>query len=73
MNILQGASPSSEVMSLTFQPHSPKERPGLGIIKHTKPETQDSQKESVSGTVTENETKSTTSSVPTEVNNTDQE
>ncbi|GJX93453.1 retrovirus-related pol polyprotein from transposon TNT 1-94 [Tanacetum coccineum] len=27
---LQGASPSSEVMPLTFQPHSPKERPGLG-------------------------------------------
>ncbi|GJW29518.1 retrovirus-related pol polyprotein from transposon TNT 1-94 [Tanacetum coccineum] len=29
LNILQGASPSSKVMSLTFQPHSPKERPGL--------------------------------------------
>nr|GEY76450.1 retrovirus-related Pol polyprotein from transposon TNT 1-94 [Tanacetum cinerariifolium] len=27
---LQGASPSSEVMPLTFQPHSPKEKPGLG-------------------------------------------
>nr|GEX57880.1 retrovirus-related Pol polyprotein from transposon TNT 1-94 [Tanacetum cinerariifolium] len=27
---LQGASPSSEVMPLSFQPHSPKERPGLG-------------------------------------------
>ncbi|GJS92043.1 retrovirus-related pol polyprotein from transposon TNT 1-94 [Tanacetum coccineum] len=26
---LQGASPSSKVMPLTFQPHSPKERPGL--------------------------------------------
>nr|GEX62432.1 hypothetical protein [Tanacetum cinerariifolium] len=26
---LQGASPSSEVMPLTFQPHSPKEGPGL--------------------------------------------
>nr|GEU30721.1 retrovirus-related Pol polyprotein from transposon TNT 1-94 [Tanacetum cinerariifolium] len=26
---LQGASPSSEIMPLTFQPHSPKERPGL--------------------------------------------
>ncbi|GJZ40230.1 retrovirus-related pol polyprotein from transposon TNT 1-94 [Tanacetum coccineum] len=49
---LQGASPSSEVMPLTFQPHSPKERPGLGIMKHTKPETQDSSNKSVSGTVT---------------------
>ncbi|GKC35046.1 hypothetical protein Tco_1047430 [Tanacetum coccineum] len=30
---LQGASPSSEVMPLTFQPHSPKERPGLASSK----------------------------------------
>ncbi|GJW88185.1 retrovirus-related pol polyprotein from transposon TNT 1-94 [Tanacetum coccineum] len=29
-----GASPCSEVLPLTFQPHSPKERPGLGIMKH---------------------------------------
>ncbi|GKA34449.1 retrovirus-related pol polyprotein from transposon TNT 1-94 [Tanacetum coccineum] len=49
---LQGASPSSKGMSLTFQPYSPKERPGLGIMKHTKPETQDSSNKSVSGTVT---------------------
>ncbi|GJS89517.1 retrovirus-related pol polyprotein from transposon TNT 1-94 [Tanacetum coccineum] len=52
LKILQGASPSSEVMSLTFQPHSPKEIPGLGIMKHTKLETHDSSNESVSGTVT---------------------
>nr|GEV70624.1 retrovirus-related Pol polyprotein from transposon TNT 1-94 [Tanacetum cinerariifolium] len=29
LKILQGASASSEVMPLTFQPHSPTERPGL--------------------------------------------
>ncbi|GJR67791.1 retrovirus-related pol polyprotein from transposon TNT 1-94 [Tanacetum coccineum] len=69
---LQGASPSSGVMPLTFQPHSPKERPGLGIIKHTKPETQDSLK-SVSGPVTVCETEPTTPSVPTEVKDTEQE
>nr|GEW88851.1 retrovirus-related Pol polyprotein from transposon TNT 1-94 [Tanacetum cinerariifolium] len=47
-----GASPSSDVNSLTFQPHSPKERPGLGIMKHTQPKTQDSLNKSVSGAVT---------------------
>ncbi|GJV50630.1 retrovirus-related pol polyprotein from transposon TNT 1-94 [Tanacetum coccineum] len=73
LKILQGASPSSEVMPLTFQPHSPKERPGLGIMKHTKPETQDSSKESVLGTVTVSESKQTTRSVPTEVKDTKQE
>ncbi|GJX54141.1 retrovirus-related pol polyprotein from transposon TNT 1-94 [Tanacetum coccineum] len=73
LKILQGASPSSEVMPLTFQPHSPKERPGLGIMKHTKPETQDSSNESVSGTVTVSESKQTTPSVPTEVKDTEQE
>ncbi|GJT07930.1 retrovirus-related pol polyprotein from transposon TNT 1-94 [Tanacetum coccineum] len=49
---LQGASPSPEVMPLTFQPHYPKERPGLGIMKHTKPKAHDSSTKSVSGTVT---------------------
>ncbi|GJY51866.1 hypothetical protein Tco_0442713 [Tanacetum coccineum] len=38
-------------MPLTFRPHYPKERPGLGIMKQTKPETQDSSNKSVSGTV----------------------
>ncbi|GJS31769.1 retrovirus-related pol polyprotein from transposon TNT 1-94 [Tanacetum coccineum] len=62
LKIMQGASPSSEVMALTFQPHSPKERPVLGIMKHTKPETQDSSNESVSGTVTVSESKDTSGS-----------
>ncbi|GJW58663.1 retrovirus-related pol polyprotein from transposon TNT 1-94 [Tanacetum coccineum] len=73
LKILQGASPSSEVIPLTFQPHSLKERPGLGIMKHTKPETQDSSNKSVLGTVTVSESKQTTSSVPTEVKDTKQE
>ncbi|GJX21696.1 hypothetical protein Tco_0226141 [Tanacetum coccineum] len=70
---LQGASPSSEVTPLTFQPYSPRERPGLGIMKHTMPETHDSYNKSVSGTVTVSETKQTTPSVPTEVKDTEQE
>ncbi|GKA66799.1 hypothetical protein Tco_0766607 [Tanacetum coccineum] len=68
-----GASPSSEVTPLTFQSHSPKERPGLGIMRHTKPETQDSSNKSVSGTVTVSETKQTTPSVPIKVKETKQE
>ncbi|GJX29882.1 hypothetical protein Tco_0237961, partial [Tanacetum coccineum] len=60
-------------MPLTFQPHSPKERLGLGIMKHTKPETRDSSNKSVSGTVTISETMQTTPSVPTEVKETEQE
>nr|GEX22210.1 hypothetical protein [Tanacetum cinerariifolium] len=70
---LQGASPSSEVMPLTFQPHSSKERLSLGIMKHTKLETHNSLDKSVSGTVTISETNPTTPSVPTEVKNTKQE
>ncbi|GJR39791.1 hypothetical protein Tco_1215475 [Tanacetum coccineum] len=70
---LQGASPSLEVMPLTFQPHSPRERPDLGIMKHTKSETQDSLNKSISGTVTVSETEPTTPSFPTEVVNTKQE
>ncbi|GKA28283.1 hypothetical protein Tco_0714451, partial [Tanacetum coccineum] len=35
LKIIQGASPSSEVMSLTYSEHSPRERPGLGTVKHT--------------------------------------
>ncbi|GJY76443.1 retrovirus-related pol polyprotein from transposon TNT 1-94 [Tanacetum coccineum] len=49
---LQGSSPSSEVMPLTFQPRSLKERSGLGSMKHTKPKTQDSLNKSASGTIT---------------------
>nr|GFA70601.1 hypothetical protein [Tanacetum cinerariifolium] len=37
-----GAYPSSKVLSLTYQNHSSRERPGLGIMKHTKLETQES-------------------------------
>ncbi|GJZ75763.1 hypothetical protein Tco_0640228 [Tanacetum coccineum] len=70
---LQRASPRSKVMPLTFQPHSPRERPGLGIMKHTKPETQESLGKSISGTVTVSKTEPTTPSVPTEVKNTEQE
>ncbi|GJV17481.1 hypothetical protein Tco_1362804 [Tanacetum coccineum] len=67
---LQGASPSSEVMPLTFQPHSPREKPGLGTMKHTKPKTQDSLDKSVSETVSISKTEPITPSVPTEVKNT---
>ncbi|GKB68177.1 hypothetical protein Tco_0929589 [Tanacetum coccineum] len=73
LKILQGALPSSEVIPLTFQPYSPKERPDLGIMKHTKPKTRHSSNESVSGTVTISESKQTTPSVPTEVKDTEQE
>ncbi|GJW82830.1 putative reverse transcriptase domain-containing protein [Tanacetum coccineum] len=71
LKIHQGASPSSKVMSLTFQPYSPKERSGLGIMKHTKPETQYSSNKSVSETVTASETEPTTPLVPTKVKNTE--
>ncbi|GJR75913.1 retrovirus-related pol polyprotein from transposon TNT 1-94 [Tanacetum coccineum] len=69
----KGASPSLEVIPLTFQPYSPKERSGLGIMKHTKPETRDSLNKSDSRTVTVSEIEPTTPSVPTEVMNTKQE
>ncbi|GJX88602.1 retrovirus-related pol polyprotein from transposon TNT 1-94 [Tanacetum coccineum] len=72
LKILHGASPSLEVESLTFQPHSPKERPGLGIMKYTKPKTQDSLNKSVSGTVTVSDTEPTTPLVPIKVKNTEQ-
>nr|GEW50720.1 ribonuclease H-like domain-containing protein [Tanacetum cinerariifolium] len=70
---VKGASLSSEVMPLTFQPHSPKKRPGLGIMEHTKPETQGSSNKSVSKTVTVAEIKQTTPSVPTKVKDTKRE
>ncbi|GJU91494.1 retrovirus-related pol polyprotein from transposon TNT 1-94 [Tanacetum coccineum] len=37
MKKLQGASPSSEVMPLTYQDHSPKERPGPVTVCDTEP------------------------------------
>nr|GEV79477.1 hypothetical protein [Tanacetum cinerariifolium] len=70
---LQGASPSSEVMTLTFQPHSLKKRSGLGIMKHTKPKTKDSLNKSVLGIVIVSETKPTTPLVPSKVKNIEQE
>nr|GEV01926.1 retrovirus-related Pol polyprotein from transposon TNT 1-94 [Tanacetum cinerariifolium] len=68
-----GAFPSSEIMPLTFQPHSLKEILGLGIMKHTKPETQDSSNKSISETISVSETKQIKPSVPTEVKDTEQE
>ncbi|GJU42005.1 hypothetical protein Tco_1194962 [Tanacetum coccineum] len=70
---LQVSSPSSEVMTLTFQPHSLKERPGLGSMKHTKPKTQDSLNKSASGNITVSETEPTTPLIPTKVKDTKQE
>ncbi|GJR16083.1 retrovirus-related pol polyprotein from transposon TNT 1-94 [Tanacetum coccineum] len=64
---LQGASSSSEVMTLTYQDHSPRERSGLGTMKHIKPETQESSNKNVSEPVTVSNPKPVTSSVPTEV------
>ncbi|GJZ35180.1 hypothetical protein Tco_0580997 [Tanacetum coccineum] len=67
ITMTKGASPSSEVESFTFQPHSPKERPGLGRVIYL------SLNRSVSGTVTVSETERTIPSVPAEVKNTEQE
>ncbi|GKD10450.1 retrovirus-related pol polyprotein from transposon TNT 1-94, partial [Tanacetum coccineum] len=70
---LQGASASSEVMSLTYQDHSLRERPGLGTMKHTKPKTQESSSKNVSGPVTVCDTEPVTSSISTKVKNNGQE
>ncbi|GJY33330.1 retrovirus-related pol polyprotein from transposon TNT 1-94 [Tanacetum coccineum] len=70
---LQGASPRSKVMALTYQDHSPRERPGLGIMTHTKSETQESSSKIVLGIVNVYDTEPVTSSVPTEVKINDQE
>ncbi|GJR68363.1 hypothetical protein Tco_0014428 [Tanacetum coccineum] len=64
---LQRASPSSEIMTLTYQDHSPRERSGLGTMKYTKPKTQESLNKSVSGPVTISDNEPVTSSVPTKV------
>ncbi|GJS02866.1 retrovirus-related pol polyprotein from transposon TNT 1-94 [Tanacetum coccineum] len=69
--VLKGASPSSEVMTLIYQDHSLRERSGLGTMKHTKPETQESSNKYVSGPVTVSNPKPVTSSVPTEVKTND--
>ncbi|GKB22034.1 hypothetical protein Tco_0855957, partial [Tanacetum coccineum] len=44
---LHGASLSFEVMTLTYQDHSPRERSGLGTMKQTNPEAQESLNKSV--------------------------
>ncbi|GKD99042.1 hypothetical protein Tco_1382939 [Tanacetum coccineum] len=61
----QGASPSSKVMTLTYQDYSLRERSGLGTMKHTKPETQESLNKNVLGFVTVSNPEPVTSSVPT--------
>ncbi|GJU29056.1 retrovirus-related pol polyprotein from transposon TNT 1-94 [Tanacetum coccineum] len=73
LGLTQGASPSSEVMSLTYQEHSPRERPSLGTMKHTKPDIQKSSSKSVSGHVTVCNTEPVISSVPTKVKQNEQE
>ncbi|GJW91853.1 hypothetical protein Tco_0169406 [Tanacetum coccineum] len=73
ITVRKGASPCSEVMPLNYQDHSPRERPGLGTMKHTKPEIQESSSKSVSGPITVCDTLTFTSSVPTKVKNTKQE
>nr|GEW78901.1 retrovirus-related Pol polyprotein from transposon TNT 1-94 [Tanacetum cinerariifolium] len=57
---LQEASLNSKVMALTYQNHSPKERSGLGTMKHTKPETQESSNKNVLGPVIVSDTKPVT-------------
>ncbi|GJR07122.1 hypothetical protein Tco_0530106 [Tanacetum coccineum] len=73
IKVLHGASPSSEVMSLTYQEHSQRERPCLGTMKHTKPDTQESSSKSVSRPVTVCTTEPVITSVHTEVKNNEQE
>ncbi|GKC38373.1 hypothetical protein Tco_1050757 [Tanacetum coccineum] len=60
-------------MTLTYQDHSPMERPGLGSMKHTKPVTQESSNKSISGPVSVCDIEPVTSLVPTEVKINDQE
>ncbi|GKC89939.1 hypothetical protein Tco_1150588 [Tanacetum coccineum] len=51
LKLIEGASPSSELMTLTYKDHSPRERSGLGTMKHTKPETQESPNKNISGPI----------------------
>nr|GEU39361.1 hypothetical protein [Tanacetum cinerariifolium] len=53
--------------------HSSRKRCGLGTIKHTKPETQESSNKNVSGPVTVFDPEPVTSSIPTEVKTNAQE
>nr|GEY55092.1 hypothetical protein [Tanacetum cinerariifolium] len=63
----KGASIRPKVMTLSYQDQSPWERHGLGTMKYTKLETQESSSKSVSGPVTVCDTEPVTTSVPTEV------
>ncbi|GJV33147.1 hypothetical protein Tco_1393547 [Tanacetum coccineum] len=69
----KGASPSSEVMPLTYLEHYPRERPGLRVVEHTNPDIQDFASKSISRPVTIKNTKRVTTSVPTEVEINEQE
>ncbi|GJT30603.1 hypothetical protein Tco_0910878 [Tanacetum coccineum] len=60
-------------MPLTNLEHSPRERPGLGIVKYTKPDTQDSSSKSVSDPIIVRNTKPVTTSVPTKLKNDEHE
>ncbi|GKD77106.1 hypothetical protein Tco_1339727, partial [Tanacetum coccineum] len=70
---LLGASPSSEVMTLTYQDHSPRDRSGLGTMKHTKPKTKESSNKNVLGHINVSDPEQVTSLVPTDVKTNDQE
>nr|GEV31304.1 retrovirus-related Pol polyprotein from transposon TNT 1-94 [Tanacetum cinerariifolium] len=73
LKVLQRASPSSEVMPLTYQENSLRERPGLGTMKYTKPDTQESLSKSVSRPVTICTAEPITPLVPTKVKSNEQE
>ncbi|GKB69595.1 hypothetical protein Tco_0931007 [Tanacetum coccineum] len=73
LKALHGAFPSSEVMELIYQDHSPRERSGLGEMNHTKPETSESLNKIILGPVTHHNTEPFTYSLPTKVNTNDQE
>nr|GEW11773.1 retrovirus-related Pol polyprotein from transposon TNT 1-94 [Tanacetum cinerariifolium] len=70
---LQGASLSSKVMTFTYQDHSPRERSGLGTMKHTKLKNQESLNNNVLGSVTVSNLEPVISLVPIEVKINDQE
>ncbi|GJR40360.1 retrovirus-related pol polyprotein from transposon TNT 1-94 [Tanacetum coccineum] len=63
----------SKVMPLTYQDHSSRERPSLGVMKHTKLETQETSSKSVSRPVTVCDIKLVTYLIPTEVKINEQE
>ncbi|GJV80146.1 retrovirus-related pol polyprotein from transposon TNT 1-94 [Tanacetum coccineum] len=72
LTLTEGASLSSKIMTLTYQDHSPRERSGLGIMKHTKPKTQESSNKNILGPVIIFNPELVTSSVPTKVKTDDQ-